>query len=257
MPHLRSMHTVHLATLAALALTSGALAGGRVIITEIMYNPNSKEERGQTEWIEIANVGDETIDIKDWRIDDEDRWDWGRFSCTLVPGEVAVLMNADYLTEAQFREAWDGESTAGASAYQVIGVNWGGIANAVAADNEILQLKNDKDEIVCEVQQQGQWPECGRPDGASIYLVNLAATDLSDGRLWKRSDKGVAGARSNVKGAIFNGNDVGSPGFVPGLDGGAVAAAPRKPPVDKPSNKTGSAPAASQPTSRPDNKIDY
>ncbi len=265
-----------LAALAAFALSSSAFAGGRVIITEIMYNPNSKEDKGQAEWVEIANVGDDAIEIKDWRLDDEDKWDWGKFTCTLAPGGVAVLYNADYLTEAQFREAWDQRGEDDMPDYQAIGVKWGGIANSPGPENEILQLLDDKGAVVCQVKQEGQFPECNRPDGMSIYLVDLMASELSDGKIWKRSDAGVAGAHANQKTESFGGNDIGSPGFVSGLDSaGTLAAAPGQPgkssgkaagkskatkPVAKTPDKK-SPPAASQPasqpTSKPDNKIDY
>lgn len=245
------------------AMAPTALGAGRVIMTEIMYNPNSKEDKGQTEWIEIANVGDEAVEIKDWRIDDEDKWDWGKFSCTLEPGGVAVLYNADYLTEEAFREAWDSNDSEQSGTYQAIGVKWGGIANTPGPDNEIVQLLDSKGAVICEVRQEGQWPECNRPDGSSIYLVDLSASDLSDPKLWKKSDKGVAGGRTNTKTEIFGGEDHGSPGFVPGLEGGPVAAAPSgnkpkaKPDAKKPPAKPAAKPAASQPTSKPDNKIDY
>ena len=48
-----------IAALASIALAVPAHAAGRVVITEIMYNPNSKEDKGQSEWIEIANVARE------------------------------------------------------------------------------------------------------------------------------------------------------------------------------------------------------
>lgn len=273
---LTSSNRTILTVIAALALSSSALADGRVIITEIMYNPNSKEDKGQSEWVEIANVGDDAVEIKDWRLDDEDKWDWGKFTCTLAPGGVAVLYNADYLTEEQFREAWDRRGEAETLDYQAIGVKWGGIANTPGPDNEILQLLDDKNAVVCEVKQEGQFPECNRPDGMSIYLIDLRTGELSDGKIWKRSDTGVAGAHANNKTEVFAGSDIGSPGFVPGLDSiGTVAAAPgrsdkspgnatgksksTKPVAKKPDKKA--APAASQPatqpTSKPDNKIDY
>jgi hypothetical protein len=247
---------------AAMAFASSAFGQARVIITEIMYNPNSKEEKGQTEWVEIANVGDQPIDIKDWRLDDEDRFDWGKFTCTLAPGGVAVLINADFLTEEQFRTAWpaadDASAGTPANTCQVITVKWGGIANSPGADNEMLKLLNEQGETVCEVKQAGQWPSCDRPDGSSIYLIDLAASNLSDGKIWKRADKGVAGARTNTKTEIFGGNDVGSPGFVPGLNGGGAVAA--KPPATG-DNTTAAPPAASppasQPAAKPANTIDY
>lgn len=277
------------------ALANGDGGTGRVIITEIMYNPNSKEDKGQTEWVEIANVGDEAVEISDWRLDDEDKWDWGRFSCTLAPGGVAVLFNADYLTEEQFRAAWEGKAEGEAVEYQAIGVKWGGIANTPGPDNELLQLLDDKGAVICEVKQVGQFPECNRPDGMSIHLIDLTVSELSDGKIWKRSDSGVAGAHANNKTETFGGNDIGSPGFVPGLDSvGTMAASPAqsdktvrssgssagkssgkssakpkdaKPVTKKPEKSPDKKPApaatppttqpTSQPSSRPDNKIDY
>ena len=276
-----------LALAASTAFPTAALAkedggAGRVIITEIMYNPNSKEDKGQAEWVEIANVGDEAVEIKHWRLDDEDKWDWGKFSCTLAPGGVAVLFNADYLTEEQFRAAWDTKGDGETPDYQAIGVKWGGVANTPGPENEILQLLDDTNSVVCEVKQVGQFPECNRPDGMSIALVDLKASELSDGKIWKRSDTGVAGAHANNKTETFGGNDIGSPGFVPGLDSiGTMAASPgggdkhdkstgktparakdtkpvAKKPEKSPDKKPATtAPAATQPTSKPDNKIDY
>jgi hypothetical protein len=239
-------------------------AGPRVIITEIMYNPDSEEAKGQTEWVEIANVGDAPIDIKDWRLDDEDKFDWGKFSCTLQPGGVLVLCNADYVREADFRAAWlaapagaagapDNASADPSSACQVIAVKWGGIANSPGPDNEVIRLLDDKGATVCEVKQEGQWPDCTRPDGSSIYLIDLTASNLSDGRLWKRSDKGVAGARDNVKGEIFNGIDIGSPGLVAGLS----LAAGSGPVAANPADSSKPAPPSSQPTTKPGHVIDY
>jgi hypothetical protein len=233
-----------------------AAAGGdaRVIITEIMYNPNSKEDKGQAEWVEIANVGGETIDIVDWRLDDEDNLDWGKFSCTLAPGGIAVLINAAFVKEDEFRAAWDvpGADSAASPArpYQVIAVTWGGMANAPSKDNEVLQLRNNNDEVVCEVRQQGEWPECKSPDGSSIFLLDVTATTLSDPNLWKRAVAAEAGARGNTKTQTFGGNDIGSPGFVPGLST-EVAARPA-PPKPHPDNA-----AASQPATKPANTIDY
>lgn len=89
------------------AWTPAVEAAGRIVITEIMYNPASSERAGETEWVEIANVGDEAVEIRKWRLDDEDRGEWGPFSCRLEPGGAAVLVNAKAVDERAFREAWD------------------------------------------------------------------------------------------------------------------------------------------------------
>ena len=228
----------------ALMLSSPVLAQSRVIITEIMYNPASNERNGETEWVEIANVGTNAVEIKDWRLDDEDKTDWGKFSCTLAPGGVAVLINSA-VKEEQFRAAWDEtaeSASAGKMTYQVIPVKWGGLANDPGPDNEVLQLRNDKDEVVCEVKQAGEWPSVKGVGGPSIWLSDAKATDISDGKLWRKSEAGKDGARNNKKTDVFDKEDCGSPGYVPGL-GNAPAAGPAPEPT-KPRPKS---PAASQP----------
>jgi hypothetical protein len=229
------MRTVLLASLATMALSPAAFGQARVIITEIMYNPASNESKSEAEWVEIANVGNEPIEIKDWRLDDEDKKDWGKFTCTLAPGGVAVLINADAVKEEQFRAAWDEQIEPGESAakvnHQVIAVPWGGIANSPNAENEVLRLVDAEGSAVCEVKQEGEWPECTKPDGPSIWLADIAATNLSDGKLWRRATAGEGGARSNRKNEIFDGADLGSPGIVPGLspNGAAAPVPPQKP----------------------------
>jgi hypothetical protein len=73
-------------SVALLVASSAAFGEGRVIITEIMYNPDSNERNGETEWVELANVGDEEVRIIDWKLDDEDRGSWGLFSVALRAG---------------------------------------------------------------------------------------------------------------------------------------------------------------------------
>ncbi|HWB19151.1 MAG TPA: lamin tail domain-containing protein, partial [Phycisphaerales bacterium] len=50
-----------------------------IIITEIMYNPNSPEMVGETEWVEIVNVSEHTVEMSNWRLDDEDKKNWSPF----------------------------------------------------------------------------------------------------------------------------------------------------------------------------------
>jgi hypothetical protein len=213
----------------ALALTSSALGGARIIITEIMYNPASPENKGETEWVEIANVGDATIEITDWRLDDEDKDDWGSFSAVIGPGGVAVLINAGACSEEAFRAAWDvsAETSGGESRvpvpplnYQVIPVKWGSLGNRPTAQNEILQLLDKTGNVISEVnyQEGGDWPTLVQPGGPSIYLTTLTAEKLNDGKLWRKSETGASGSNTRECRAAgpFVRGDVGSPGFLPG-----------------------------------------
>lgn len=213
----------HLVAPLTLLLTAPTWADGRVIITEIMYNPASDEQRGQTEWVEIANVGDAPLEMTDWRLDDEDKGDWSAFTCTLEAGGVAILVNAMAVDEQAFREAWDApESAEGeeVSSYQIIPVRWGSLANSPSEKNEMLELHDGDGKTVCAVniQRGGDWPDVGRPDGPSIYLTDLTAEDLSDGKLWKASAEDDGLSRACRTTDIFDGGDIGSPGVVPGID---------------------------------------
>ena len=214
-------------TAASLAMPAMA----QVMITEIMYNPASKETKGETEWVEIANVGKEVVEIKGWRLDDEDNGDWGTFDCTLQPGAVAVIVNSAAVTEEKFRAAWDADASLGAApAYLVIPVTWGSLGNNPTADNETLRLLNDKGEVLCEidVQSGGEWPEVTNDDGCSVWLTDLRAPDLGSGKFWRKSVAGEQGARKCMPNEAFDKADIGSPGYVPGL-GNAPAPKPAQP----------------------------
>jgi hypothetical protein len=228
----------------ALGLATIACAQGRVIITEIMYNPASNERGGATEWVEIANVGDEEVVLTDYKLDDEDRGSWGAFSCTLAPGGVAVLVNQRVVDEETFRAAWDvpqsdAEGSTPPPVYQLIPVSWGGLANRPDADNEILQLLDAEGKVVCEVNIQtgDEWPDCSGAGGASIHLVDLSATAFNVGKLWKLSEADKDGAHACTPNDVFDKPDVGSPGFVPGLTSkGVKPAPPPEPASDKPAD---------------------
>jgi hypothetical protein len=216
------MHAKLLAVPFAALICSTAFAGPRVIITEVMYNPASNEKKGESEWVEIANVGDVAMDIKNWRLADatEKRAKkWGTFNCTLGPGQVAVIINADAVTEEQFRAAWDPASDSAASetiSYQIIPVKWGALRNNPGDANKGLQLLSENDEVICTVnyRDSGDWPSCSRPDGASIWLMDVAAPDINNGKAWKRSEAGKDGARVSQKTDKFDKQDAGSPGVV-------------------------------------------
>jgi hypothetical protein len=216
----------------AAAVALPAMAGGRVVITEIMYNPGSDEKRGETEWIEIANVGDAAVNLENWHFDDEDRGTWGGLSLKLEPGEVAVVVNEAKVDEAKFRAAWDQSGAGKVKAdYQVAAVKWGGLANTPAEGDEVLQLLDANDNVICEVnfRRAGDWP---RADGASIWLHDLKATELNHGKLWRLSTEGDGVSKACAIGEVFNKADVGSPGLVPGLN-----APEAKPSLAKPEEK--------------------
>jgi hypothetical protein len=194
------------------------VAPGAIVITEIMYNPDSDESLpNDVEWVEILNLSDETILLDGWYLEDEDGAT-ASFSggATLDPGQTAVLIPDDQ-SAADFESAWG----AGINVYTLAG--WGssglsGLDNDPSAINEVLALLDDDGQVIDEVNfdDESGWPS-DDPDGPSIYLLPGFQDAVSDdsGANWARSVDGVAGAYLNVATSEFDGLDVGSPGFVP------------------------------------------
>gem|GEM_PF-2623781 len=101
------------AVLGALLSPVQAANPGDVIITEIMYYPNSPQASGcpLTEWIEIYNTTDGPIDLTDWYVADEDGASGNLEPYTLPAHGIAVIIprgneEVGLLTKEQFAAAW-------------------------------------------------------------------------------------------------------------------------------------------------------
>ena len=194
---------------------------GSVIISEIMYDPFGAEQ--STEWIEIINNGTTTADLSGWKLDDEDKQDWGAIptGSVLAPGEVAVIFNRFFglITETTFRTDWNVPASS-----KVFGVNWsmeddgsnkgrGGLFNAPTLTNEILTLLDASSNVLNTVNfaEDGTvWPAYN--NGSSLYLLD-PATDNNIGTNWRSARVGVDGGRQPT-GSVFSTTDIGSPGRV-------------------------------------------
>jgi endonuclease/exonuclease/phosphatase family metal-dependent hydrolase len=185
-----------------------AAAPASIVISEIMYNPDSDETSpGVGEWIEVVNTGASAVDLGGWLFDDEDATNWGAIPAgtILAPNQIAVLFDSAFTTAATFRADWSVPSSA-----LVVGIDWGNLANMPSTTNEILELLNNVGEQmdIVNFDDTSPWPTGA--DGPSIYLKNLSA-DNNDGANWARSATGIAKAVSPT-GATFSAADIGSPG---------------------------------------------
>ncbi len=189
-----------------------------IVITEIMYDPDSDESKpGVAEWIEIVNTGGSAFDLSDWLFDDEDTGtnaDWGAvpLGTTLNPGQVAVFFDVDFTDETTFRTEWSVPISA-----LVVGIEWGSLANSPAIGNEVLVLLDDEGMVMDTVNfdDTNPWPTTPS-EGPSIYLTNLASENNA-GANWARSMVGVDDGVS-PSGPTFSTTDVGSPGSVPSVE---------------------------------------
>ncbi len=185
-----------------------------IVITELMYSPNSDEDSpGVGEWIEVVNAGASAVDLGGWLFDDEDATNWGAIPAGTIlnPNQIVVFFDSDFTTAATFRADWNVPSGA-----LVVGIGWGNLANSPSPTNEILQLFNTVSEEmdVVNFDDTSPWPSAA--DGPSIYLKSLSL-DNNGGANWARSVSGVGGTVSPT-GSVFAASDIGSPGrfFLPG-----------------------------------------
>ena len=217
-------------SLVAVACLSPA-AAAEVIITEIMYNPDSTEGGSnplpdgtqpitRCEWVEVTNVGDEAVDLAGWTLQDRNGSTLPLPSgATLEPGAVAVLA-PDTITPGDFAEAW-GE---GVTVWTVGQWEDGGLRNLAnnPKSGEELKLVDAEGASVDEVNylSGGDWPFVASPDGRSIYLKAdaMTSTDNDTPGSWSASKAGEAGAKAATQTTIFDGQDIGSPGTLPGED---------------------------------------
>ncbi len=216
--------------LAVFVFRSG-VSQAQVVISEVMYNPNSNEgwppdlndpdDKGQpnaVEWVELYNTGGEPVDISGWALADEDGQTTAvRDGAVIEPGGAVVIVPV-HTSAAAFHAAWGGTF----AVYPV--AQWGdegglyNLANGPSPDNEILRLIDADGVTVDEVNydDEGDWPS-DRPDGSSIYLpANMLDAELNDqGVNWRLSEPGTDTAKKNKPAGAFNGVDIGSPGRVP------------------------------------------
>ncbi len=198
-------------------LIHASAATGEVLISEIMYNPNSTEDpKGNiVEWVELYNNSDRPLDLSGWFLQDED----GKTAplprnTTIKAGQAIVLVPAG-MTVEKFREAWgEGFDIYPLGGWHRPGLN--GLANKPSETNELLSLRRADGTIADNAHYRidGDWPK--PVPGSSLVLKPgaLSPTDNDDGKNWVYAKKGELGAKENVKTEEFNGKDTGSPGVV-------------------------------------------
>ncbi len=224
------MRTV-LCLIVAMFVLRSTVSHAQVVISEVMYNPNSNEGRppdpndpddkgepNKVEWVELYNAGAEPVDISGWALADEDGQTTAVSGGAVIEPGVAVVLVPVHTSAAAFHAAWGGT-------YAVYPVaQWGdegglyNLANGPSPDNEILRLIDADGVTVDEVNydDEGDWPS-DRPDGSSIYLpADMLDAELNDqGINWRLSEPGTDTAKKNKPAGAFNGVDIGSPGRVP------------------------------------------
>ena len=219
----------------AIVLVAGLPAWGQsgLVISEIMYNPESPEDAW--EWIEIANLTDTAVDLAGWVLDDNNGTavvTANILTGTVPPGGCAVLFNAEDLSSSEFAAAWpEVHSLIPVFPWAAGGLNNGGDAIGLwASFGDYEGDHEDHDHVALGLTYDDTHPWPGDDGAASIQLLR---TDLdpTDGANWALSAEGDAlGSRRSTATATNNGLDVGRPGvvrgalFADGFEGGHAGA---------------------------------
>ncbi|MCA9200466.1 MAG: lamin tail domain-containing protein, partial [Planctomycetales bacterium] len=172
-------------------------AAGNLTITEINYNPHDAltqfgdldVDNDDFEFVELANIGDTTIDLTGVRFiqaDNDGSTEGIEFDFatqTLDPGQRMVVVKdrvafaSRYGTNVRIAEALD----------QVDGVYAGGLSNG----GELLTLVDAAGDVIVqfEYNDSGAWP--GRADGraSTLELKEDMLADLADGNSWRSSNE--------------------------------------------------------------------
>jgi len=198
---------------------------GDVVITEVMYNPDSTENNpALAEWVEIYNNTDSPLNLAGWYLADNFSRS-GEFPAYVLGAYSTVVIIPWAASTSEFNSAW----SAPYIKPTLIGMTGtGGVAGSnLNNSGETLYLvkpggpvKKVTDVVVYRSGfEDSAWPTLS-PDGPSIYVLPTAgytAAANDDPAAWGKSAIGLHGAYTNTFTAEQNGFDIGSPGYLHGV----------------------------------------
>ncbi len=198
-------------------ITINGFASSQLVISEIMYNPNSDED--DWEYLEVYNAGGTTIDLAGYVVDDNNGVAQEAANITagtIAAGTSAILYNADDITATDFTAAWGNVNLIAVTNWSAMSLNNSGDTVGIWEDfasytgDNVTQV-NVLDNVAFD--DSTPWPV--DDNSASIYLTDLTA-DNDNGANWALSiDGGATPLFEGYTSIATNGNsgsDVGSPG---------------------------------------------
>lgn len=184
-----------------------------LVITEIMYDPNSSES--SWEWIEIYNKGNQPIDLAGYVLDDNNSSKQSGANImegTILPGGVAILFDADVTVE-EFTAVWGDLNAIPVTGWPGLnnpGDSIGIWASFEAYDGDNVSQLNVVEQVIYD--DTDSWVDSN--NASSIFLTDLTK-DTTLGSSWGLSEIGIADAFQSNELNGNTGGDIGSPGSVP------------------------------------------
>jgi len=196
---------------------AGVISRREIIISEIMYNPNSPDS--DWEWVEVYNDTSAAIDLSGWVMDDGNGTPHMKsniMSGNIPPHKTAILFNSDALNPYDFKAAWNMENTL------IPVTDWGTMGLNNSGDKISLwdnfsayegdHLSHTKALFTIEYSDDSPWPADN--GSGSIFLKDLSS-DYTNGENWALSTIGeitpIGTCRQSTAEGTNTGADIGSP----------------------------------------------
>ena len=210
-----------------------ALAAPKLVITEIQYDPSSEEsDDQQTEWVEIQNVGAESVNLKGYQLtsgskakphDAKQRFVLGDLS--IAPGAYMVIGIGSKSCYEEFdlptMAAYAGES------------KYAWLTN----ESDSVAIRDPKGKVIDEViyDSKSPWPVI-RNSGSTLQFIAPEGEDPveanDDPRNWVASN--------STNSDLFPKHGRGTPGGPPKQNAPASQASAKSPPTTRPSKNRAS-----------------
>jgi len=162
-----------------------------LVINEIMYRPFI----GNSEWIELYNVGDNMLDLQGWSLSDANRTE------KLISNESLVLPPGGYLLLAQFPEDMAGIISDGKSKIHGVEGGWPTLNDYSTAYCEEIIIRDRIGRVAEKIEYRDIIEE---ERGRSIERFSPYVCSSIDGGLWHRCSI-EAGATPGGVNSVFNG----------------------------------------------------
>jgi len=188
---------------------------GRVVISEIMYDPDNEDT--EWEWVEIHNQTDSAVDLHTLYDSKIDSANFGNLVGKTLPADDTMIIAKEDIdggrSLAEFLTEWS--PLPGGDVLAIDPGTFAGLNNTGGDTLKLLSADGDLLDVVTYEDGENGWPTSNNE--SSIYVTggNVSTFANDDSSNWARSINNVDNAWRSYEGVGSSESDVGSPGMMP------------------------------------------